>query len=106
MRRLALLVSIGVASLSLTRSARAADESQIFEKHSRNYESPQHFAFELPAVPVELTGHYEDRVVRAAPSLDTLLIEPSLGVVEITLRHAFAMGRGKRMLREVRVNHG
>ncbi|MEO8799094.1 MAG: MXAN_2562 family outer membrane beta-barrel protein [Polyangiaceae bacterium] len=51
MRRLALLVSVGIASLSLAPSAHAADESQIFEKHSRDYESPQHFAFELRLAP-------------------------------------------------------
>ena len=51
MRRLALLFSIGLGTLGLARSAHAADESQIFDKHDRNYESPQHFAFELRLAP-------------------------------------------------------
>jgi hypothetical protein len=39
--------AVGLATFASARDARAADESMIFEKHSRNFESPQHWAFEI-----------------------------------------------------------
>jgi hypothetical protein len=60
---------------------------------------------EIPRLSIVLYGRYEDgRVVEARPPIDTALIEPLDRRLELTLRHAFPMGRGKRLLREVRVD--
>jgi hypothetical protein len=60
---------------------------------------------ELPAMPVSLHGRYHDgRVVTVRPVVDTVLVEPLEDEVQLTLRHAFPMGRGKRALREIRVD--
>jgi hypothetical protein len=57
---------------------------------------------ELPAMPVSLYGRYQDgRVVTARPAVDTVLVEPLKDEVQLTLRHAFPMGRGARALREI-----
>jgi hypothetical protein len=61
---------------------------------------------ELPAMAVSLHGRYHDgRVVTVRPAIDTVLVEPLDERVELTLRHAFPMGRGKVALREIRVDH-
>jgi hypothetical protein len=61
---------------------------------------------ELPTVHVSLHGRYHDgRVVTARPAIDTVIVEPLDDRIELTLRHAFPMGRGKVALREIRVDH-
>ena len=63
------------------------------------------FQMEVPAMPVALHARYQDgRRESARPSIDTLVGEPASGVVRLTLRHAFSMGRGKRLLREIQVD--
>jgi hypothetical protein len=58
----------------------------------------------LPAVPVTLSGRLHDgRRVTVRPAIDTVLIEPGEDEVQLTLRHAFPLGRGKSLLREIRV---
>lgn len=60
---------------------------------------------ELPPLPVALHGRYHDgRVVSVRPTVDTVLIEPLDERIELTLRHAFPMGRGKTALCEIRVD--
>jgi hypothetical protein len=60
---------------------------------------------ELPAVPVNLHGRYHDgRVVTVRPPIDTVLVEPLEDALLLTLRHAFPLGRGKTVLREIRVD--
>ena len=60
---------------------------------------------ELPAMAVTLHGRYHDgRVVSERPAIDTVLIEPLKDEVQLTLRHAFPMGRGATALREIRVD--
>jgi hypothetical protein len=60
---------------------------------------------ELPAMAVRLEGRYHDgRVVPVRPHLDTLLVEPLEDAIQLTLRHAFPMGRGNTVLREIRVD--
>jgi hypothetical protein len=61
---------------------------------------------ELPAMAVSLHGRYHDgQVVTVRPAIDTVIVEPLDERVELTLRHAFPMGRGKTALREIRVDH-
>jgi hypothetical protein len=60
---------------------------------------------ELPAMAVRLGGRYHDgRVVPVRPHVDTVLVEPLEAAIELTLRHAFPLGRGNAVLREVRVD--
>jgi hypothetical protein len=60
---------------------------------------------DLPLVPVRITARLHDgRRIDVCPHVDTVLIEPSKDEVQITLRHAFAVGRGKSLLREIRVD--
>lgn len=60
---------------------------------------------EMPRLPVSLHGRYHDgRVVTARPVVDTVLIEPLDDRIELTVRHAFPMGRGKTALLEIRVD--
>jgi hypothetical protein len=60
---------------------------------------------ELPAMLVCLHGRYHDgRVLTARPAVDTVLVEPLEDALQLTLRHAFPMGRGKVVLREIRVD--
>jgi hypothetical protein len=60
---------------------------------------------ELPPLPIALHGRYNDgRGVTVRPAIDTVLIEPLDDRIELTMRHAFPMGRGKTALREIRVD--
>ncbi len=63
------------------------------------------FGVELPPLPLVLHGRYHDgRVVMARPHVDLVLVEPAKGELQMTWRHAFPMGRGKKVLREIRVD--
>jgi hypothetical protein len=60
---------------------------------------------ELPPMPVSLHGRYHDgRVVTVRPAVDMVLVEPLEDALQMTLRYAFPMGRGKTALREIRVD--
>jgi hypothetical protein len=60
---------------------------------------------ELPAVRAVFHGRYADgRVQSVRPAVDTVVVEPAKGEVQLTLRYAFPMGRGKTVLREIRVD--
>lgn len=60
---------------------------------------------ELPAMAVVLHGRYHDgRVVTVRPSIDTVVIEPLEDAIQLTVRYAFPMGRGKTLLAEIRVD--
>lgn len=62
-------------------------------------------AFELPRLPIVIAARSDvtgRRVVR--PSIDTVLIEPDLRRVEIVVRAAFPVGRGRDVLRELTVD--
>jgi hypothetical protein len=60
---------------------------------------------ELPAMRVSLHGRYHDgRVLTERPPIDTVLVEPLKEELQLTLRHAFPMGRGASALREIRVD--
>ena len=68
-------------------------------------ESVAAVASKSPAVPVTLSGVLDDgEVITARPPIDTVLIEPAEDRIELTLRHSFPRGRGKTLLREVRVD--
>ncbi len=63
------------------------------------------FQIDLPALPVMLYARFQDgRREAVRPSIDTMIVEPGLGTVRLTLRHAFPMGRGKKLLREIQVD--
>jgi hypothetical protein len=60
---------------------------------------------ELPVLSGRISARLHDGqrlVVR--PPIDTVLLEPGKDEVELTVRHAFAVGRGSSLLREVRVD--
>lgn len=60
---------------------------------------------DVPAVPVRISARLHDgRRIDVRPHVDTVLIEPTKEEVQLTLRHAFAVGRGKSLLREIRVD--
>lgn len=61
--------------------------------------------FVIPAFPVVLFGIFDVAgKVEIRPAIDTVLIEPSRGRVELVVRASFALGRGHKVLREVRVD--
>lgn len=63
------------------------------------------FTFELPALPVVLRGKTSDgRAITARPPIDTLFVDANAERVELTVRHVFPKGRGKTLLREIRVD--
>ena len=60
---------------------------------------------DLPAVRVRLRARLHDgRTLTVHPALDTVLVEPGKDEVQLTLRRAFPVGRGKSLLREIRVD--
>ena len=66
--------------------------------------SPDLFAFALPALPLILEARYDGKTDVARPHVDTVLIEPDKGLIELTLRKAFPVGRGRAALRELRAD--
>lgn len=61
--------------------------------------------FELPAINLTVDGLTDDgRTLSARPAADTVLVEPGKDRIEITFRHTFPRGRGKTLLREIRVD--
>jgi hypothetical protein len=63
------------------------------------------FQFELPEVRTAFSALTDDgRRLWARPSVDTVLIEPNDGRVELTARAVFPRGRGRTLLREIRLN--
>ena len=62
-------------------------------------------SFLLPRLPIVIRGIFEESgKVEARPPIDTLLIEPDLRRFELTVRKSFPVGRGKDILREIRVD--
>lgn len=60
---------------------------------------------ELPAFPLRITARRHDgQHLVACPSIDTVLVEPSKDEVQLSFRQTFPVGRGKSLLREVRVD--
>jgi hypothetical protein len=60
---------------------------------------------ELPALCVVLHGKTDDgRTLTARPPIDTVLVETNAARVELTVRHVFPKGRGRTLLREIRVD--
>jgi hypothetical protein len=60
--------------------------------------------FALPPVSLVLHGRYDERTETVRAVVDTVLIEPSLGRIELTMRHAFSVGRRRSALRELRAD--
>lgn len=61
----------------------------------------------LPEVPVTVAARFRDgSAERIRPPIDTVFIEPDRERIELTLRAVFAIGRGRRLLEEVRVDNG
>lgn len=62
-------------------------------------------SFAVPRVPVRFVGLFADGHRLAFEArVDTILVEPERRRVEIVARRAFAMGRAKRVLREIRID--
>jgi len=62
-------------------------------------------SFCVPDLRLVLRARYDTgEALSVRPPIDTLLVEPREGRLEITLRKAFPIGRGKRVLREIRVD--
>jgi hypothetical protein len=62
------------------------------------------FELRLPPMPVVLRARYDDRSEEARPVVDTVLLEPTRGRMEMVVRKAFTIGRGARALREIRAD--
>lgn len=62
------------------------------------------FRAELPEVRLVVTGLRDGGRIPARPAVDTILIEPARGRLELGYRAIFPMGRGRTSLREVRVD--
>jgi hypothetical protein len=63
------------------------------------------FVLELPALGVVLHGKTDDgRTLTARPPIDTVLVDTNAARVELTVRHVFPKGRGRTLLREIRVD--
>jgi hypothetical protein len=63
------------------------------------------FTVERPSVPVELHGRTDDgRTLSMQPPVDTILVEPAMGRIELVARGTFPRGRGRTLLREIRVD--
>lgn len=63
------------------------------------------FSFEVPALRAVLWARFDDGPpARVRPAIDTLLLEPGERRVEVVVRQAFPIGRGKRVLRELGVD--
>jgi hypothetical protein len=60
------------------------------------------FVTSLPGLGVEVRGRFDTgERVALRPAIDTVIVEPEAGVLEIAGRAALRLGRGKRVLREV-----
>jgi hypothetical protein len=62
------------------------------------------FQCALPHPSLVLHGVFNHERTTLRPAVDTLLIEPARGRIELVYRAVFAMGRGKTSLREIRVD--
>jgi hypothetical protein len=70
----------------------------------RGMSSSGQLTFSLPALGVVLTGRFDGRGrVELRPPIDTVLVQPGDGRLDVVMRGAFPLGRGKEVLREVRV---
>jgi hypothetical protein len=60
--------------------------------------------FRLPRLPIVIRARF-DRTgrVEQRPPIDTVIIRPEEGRVEVVARHAFPLGRARDVLREIRV---
>jgi hypothetical protein len=62
------------------------------------------FRCELPGPKLVVHGLRSNERTTQRPTVDTVLLEPSRGRVELVYRAVFTMGRGKTSLREIRVD--
>jgi hypothetical protein len=63
------------------------------------------FMLELPPLCVVLHGKTDDgRTLTARPPIDMVLVNVNAARVELTVRHMFPKGRGRTLLREIRVD--
>ncbi|MGH7298088.1 MAG: DUF2169 family type VI secretion system accessory protein [Polyangiaceae bacterium] len=60
--------------------------------------------FAVPSLPLVVRARYDQQTEVVSPAIDMVLVEPALGRFELTLRRAFSIGRGKNVLRELRVD--
>jgi hypothetical protein len=64
------------------------------------------FSFALPDLNIRVQAMFDNAPMETiVPAIDTVIVQPNLGVVEIATRAAFPAGRGKKVLRELRVEH-
>src|SRR5579859_6937852 len=61
------------------------------------------FQLSVPRWPLIFHARYDERADVVRPAIDTILVEPGQGRFELTARHAFPIGRGRNVLRELRV---
>ena len=62
------------------------------------------FAFALPRMPVVLEAQYDAKAESVRPHVDTIIIEPARAQIELVMRKAFPIGRGRASLRELRAD--
>lgn len=67
----------------------------------------ENWTVSLPPFSVRVAARYADgRRAEVVPAIDTLLLEPNDNVLELTMRAALPIRRGRMVLREVAVRHG
>ncbi len=92
--------NVAAPSLQLAERLREGDRLAVLGMSEEEL-----FQIDLPAMPVVLHARYQDgHRDSARPAIDTMVVEPGPGVVRLTLRHAFPMGRGRKLLREIQVD--
>ena len=90
-------------SLQIDEPLRAGDEIAILGMTPEGM-----IRFTIPAFPVRIRALFAEKgPAESRPAIDTLLVEPEKGTFEITARASFPIGRGRALLREIRLDlHG
>lgn len=87
-------------SLQLDEPLRSGDEIAVLGMTEEGL-----LRFSIPAFALRVRAHFDGRSpLEVRPAIDTVLIEPSAARIEISARASFPVGRGREVLREVRVD--
>jgi hypothetical protein len=94
------------------RHANVAHPSLIFERHLAAGDPVSVlgmrldglFRFEIPRFAVVFRALFDGADEEVRPPIDTVLVEPDRGRFELVARATFPTGRGKKILREIRID--
>jgi hypothetical protein len=83
-------------SLQLAEPIQPGDDIQVLGMSS------EPLLFSVPSLPLTVKAHFDTgEHEEIQPPIDTVLLQPEPGLCELCARAAFAIGRGRRILREV-----